>query len=491
VRVHSNSNSDSNSNNDEKDIDSNVTHSENNNEVHVKDKDVSVSEQMHSVTDSSDDNDNEPIRVGTYVRLSNQYVNGLLWGSCDNAVFEKDILLRNHELLRLREENSTSSGLSSGATSGATGTGSGTGTGISDVLGSLLQGENNGRKSNVDTKSDTSNHHQQSLFYNKPPEFCLNDSTASLSPKSIFVIERASCLLGGEVRWDGSYRLRHLISNCYLSVKQTSSDNYEFYLSSYTKLSMRRTMISYEDKLRHVASSLFQFEPMVHEEAAGTCVTAKNSTVRLLHRFIEVSSTSELACRQQLHNLLQGGVIEFLARAPVALILGVQRPRTPKFCTSVMGSEPAALPRKSHHRTVMHKVSLFFSKQFSESDIFDIRPVFGQTKLLKDVHMMKLIHLVLDNFEAALCMFISANGANRASISEDTCMETLAALTTISKFVRSGSQVEAADDYPSFQNIQEKRANQVLCAKLGIIDRLFCIMSIPMVMGGTKKTFHY
>jgi hypothetical protein len=105
--------------------------------------------------------------------------------------------------------------------------------------------------------------------------------------------------------------------------------------------------------------------------------------------------------------------------------------------------------------------------------------------------MMKLIHLVLDNFEAALCMFISANGANRASISEDTCMETLAALTTISKFVRSGSQVEAADDYPSFQNIQEKRANQVLCAKLGIIDRLFCIMSIPMVMGGTKKTFHY
>jgi hypothetical protein len=179
---------------------------------------------------------------------------------------------------------------------------------------------------------------------------------------------------------------------------------------------------------------------------------------------------------------------------PVALILGVQRPRTTKFCTSVMGSATAALPTQKYHRSVMHKVSLFFSRRSSESDIYHIERI-ADHKLLQNIHKMSFIHLILDNFEAALCMFIRGSGASRVSISDDTCSETTSALTSILKFVRGSQVYNSPDsnghnddrdsaDYSTFQGMQEQRSNQILCAKLGIVDRLFCIMSVPSLMEG-------
>ena len=444
---------------------------------------VSDSTRGENGVSSSDlEADSATIRVGACVRLSNQCVNGYLWGSCDNAVFETNILRRDQEMQRLQQHNAgagAGASLASGGdtlggnvdTAGSNGSnGSGSGSGSSDRL------------------------PLPAFFFNKPPEFCLNDPVAALSPKSIFVIERASCLLGGEVRWDGYYRLRHLVSNCYLSVKQSSSQNFELYLSSLVKPAMHPSQISYEAKLQYVSSSLFQFDSMVHEEAMGTTMTWKNSTIRLLHRFMKIPSSSEVACRLQLKQLLQGSSsMEFHATPPVALILGVQRPRTMKYCTPVMGAPAAALPRQKLHRTVMHKVSLMFSKQCNESDIYDVRRISGQASLLQNIHQMKLIHLALDNLEAALCMFISGSGASRASLSDDTCREALAALSSILDFVRGPPEASnpvggrGVGGFSTFQSIQEKRSNQILCAKLGIIDRLFCIMSLPLVMGGKSS----
>jgi hypothetical protein len=145
----------------------------------------------------------------------------------------------------------------------------------------------------------------------------------------------------------------------------------------------------------------------------------------------------------------------------------------------------------------MHKVSLFFSKQSSESDIYDIRHITTQTTLMRTIHQMKLIHSALDNFEAALCMFISGSGASKSRISDDTFREALAALTAILDFARGGSRAgegegestassasSHAGEYSSFHRGRQKRRHQLLCAKLGIVDRLFCIMSVPLVMGG-------
>ena len=399
----------------------------------------------------------DAIRVGACVHITNQYANGYLWGSCANAVFESGILQRDHEIHSRTQE--TSNLLS------ATG--------------------RNFIKSDVIYSPDTMDDKFgiQALFFSKPPEFCLNDHSAEHSPKSIFVIERASCLLGGEIKWDGYYRLRHLVSGCYMSVKQSSSDNFEFYLSSLTKQAVRSKDLSCVSKLQFISSTLFQFDAMVHEEAAGVTVTWNNSTVRLIHRFMKIPP-SEVACRLQLQRLLQGRDMEYHLTEPVSLILGVQRPRTMKYCTSVMGSSAAVLPCPRDHRSEMHKVSLFFSKQSSESDIYDIRPVEGQTALLRNIHKIKLIHSILDNFEAALCMFIRGSGGVRSGISDDICNETLAALSTILDFVRGQDSILGSTDYPTFKSLQERKWNQVLCAKLGVVDRLFCILSIPIVMDG-------
>ena len=406
--------------------------------------------------DNCQGNDKASFQVGDCVRLANKFVSGFLWGSSNSDVFENGVISRDLELRQEEDAKVQQSG------------------------GSLDSSSN---KQNEDKKS-----YMSFFFSSKAPEFCINDDEASTSPKSLFVIENASSLIGGDVTWDGFYRLKHVVSGCYLSVKQSNSQNYEFYLSSLVRQSNRvaGAQPSCEARLQHVCSSLFQFDSMVHDDATGAVMNAKNATVRLLHRFAKIP-TSEASCRYQLNRLLKGHKMEYLPTAPVALILGVQRPRTTKYCSSVMGSVAAPLPVKKNARSVMHKVSLFFSKRFHESDMYHLLPV-EQNELLRNITRMSQIHCILDNFEAALCMFIRASGASRTHLSEDTCRECLSALEAVLSFARGPyiERTEVGQELSAFRALQERVSNQQLCAKLGIVDRLFCILRIPRQLGGEK-----